>query len=606
LKSTAIFDVTGFSEGNKRCLNSLHLTNPPDDLAAIKRSKGKRVTDTCEWLLAQEQYSAWYSTEGQKLLCLVGDPGIGKTMLSCFLVDELLEKARKTPESRVLYYFCDNKNEKRRTSTAIIRGLILQLLRQQPMLFKHIQPEYDQIREPLFESIDALWRIFLAMLRDPSAGEIYAVIDALDECETESRQELLECLPDLISDARTPALKLIITSRPGAGLEEMSVDLQSILAYLRVDSGKINVDLSRFINARVEELSKKKGLSLELTELARRKLTSHAGGTFLWVSLVINDLSKTTTSKFREKLNRLPKDLTEVYSKMLRSVDEEVRADVKFILLCVVTALRPLTIDELAMLRALGGPGTQHWDVSRLPPKHVLEELNDSVKICPPLLNFDSTNHTVNLIHQTVKDFLLDTKLHQDSQTTRYQVVTENAHFSLFQICWKYIGMSDLDFASDYMALEEEKRYSSKFWTDEIDLVLVSYVGKEWFKHVLHVKPDLLVSSEWSQVLVNKRLLLLNAWLRQESYHGRATVVQLLLDKGANINAQGGDYGTALQAAALRGHQAVVQLLLDKGADINAQGGHYGTALQAALYREDQAVVQLLLDKGADINAQSE
>ena len=37
-----------------------------------------------------------------------------------------------------------------------------------------------------------------------------------------------------------------------------------------------------------------------------------------------------------------------------------------------------------------------------------------------------------------------------------------------------------------------------------------------------------------------------------------------------------------LQAASYEGHEKVVELLLSKEADVNAQGGKYGTALQAA------------------------
>jgi hypothetical protein len=45
----------------------------------------------------------------------------------------------------------------------------------------------------------------------------------------------------------------------------------------------------------------------------------------------------------------------------------------------------------------------------------------------------------------------------------------------------------------------------------------------------------------------------------------------------------------------------MVMLLLynDDDAGVNAQGGHYGNALQAAEYRRHEAVVKLLRDQGA-------
>ena len=83
---------------------------------------------------------------------------------------------------------------------------------------------------------------------------------------------------------------------------------------------------------------------------------------------------------------------------------------------------------------------------------------------------------------------------------------------------------------------------------------------------------------------------------------GMATI-SLLLDRGADINAVGGHYGTPLAAAALSGNKDIVSLLLDRGADINAVGGEYGTPLATAAYSESAEIVSLLLDRGADINA---
>ncbi|KAF4311286.1 ankyrin repeat-containing domain protein [Botryosphaeria dothidea] len=76
----------------------------------------------------------------------------------------------------------------------------------------------------------------------------------------------------------------------------------------------------------------------------------------------------------------------------------------------------------------------------------------------------------------------------------------------------------------------------------------------------------------------------------------------MLLEKNADVNAQGGYYGSALQAALSKGHVQVVQMLLEKNADVNAQGGFYGNALQAASSKGHVQVVQILRKK---INGQT-
>jgi hypothetical protein len=87
--------------------------------------------------------------------------------------------------------------------------------------------------------------------------------------------------------------------------------------------------------------------------------------------------------------------------------------------------------------------------------------------------------------------------------------------------------------------------------------------------------------------------------LQAISVEGHEAVVKLLLDRGANANAQGGHFSNALYEASVEGHEAVVKLLLDRGANANAQGGHFSNALYEASARGHEAVVKLLLDKGA-------
>ena len=80
---------------------------------------------------------------------------------------------------------------------------------------------------------------------------------------------------------------------------------------------------------------------------------------------------------------------------------------------------------------------------------------------------------------------------------------------------------------------------------------------------------------------------------------GLSIVVERLLEGGADVDAQGGLYSSALQAASACGHTKIVQMLLRKGAAVNAQGGYYGSALQAASCAGHEKIVQILLECGA-------
>lgn len=66
-----------------------------------------------------------------------------------------------------------------------------------------------------------------------------------------------------------------------------------------------------------------------------------------------------------------------------------------------------------------------------------------------------------------------------------------------------------------------------------------------------------------------------------------------------DLNAKGGRYGSALQAAVFCDLDETVQVLLDHGADVNASGGRYNNALNAAVVRGFWNTAKKLLDLGA-------
>ena len=88
---------------------------------------------------------------------------------------------------------------------------------------------------------------------------------------------------------------------------------------------------------------------------------------------------------------------------------------------------------------------------------------------------------------------------------------------------------------------------------------------------------------------------------------GHKDVVELLLSKGAEVNAKNRDGWTPLHEAASSGQKDVVELLLSKGAEVNAKVKDGRTPLHEAAYADrKKEVVELLLSKGAEVNAKDD
>ncbi|EWY79384.1 hypothetical protein FOYG_17462 [Fusarium oxysporum NRRL 32931] len=93
--------------------------------------------------------------------------------------------------------------------------------------------------------------------------------------------------------------------------------------------------------------------------------------------------------------------------------------------------------------------------------------------------------------------------------------------------------------------------------------------------------------------------------LAAAAYLGPDKNFELLLERGSNVNVAIGKYGSPLQAAAYAGNHEYVKSLLSRGADISVGGGDLGLPLHAAVYSGSTNVVKELLDAGSDVNAEA-
>jgi hypothetical protein len=223
----------------------------------------------------------------------------------------------------------------------------------------------------------------------------------------------------------------------------------------------------------------------------------------------------------------------------------------------------------------------------------------------------DSRKIQVQLVHISLKEFLLS-----DQCALMLGFSPQICHLAIVESCLHY-----LLYLSQNGLLTEEV-------VDQYPLAL--YAAEHWWQHtkvISDVLDDTLLDLV-SCLLTNEDAALLSwvqlydidgPWqglnlslkthdLAHPLYYaariGVPGIVKRILKRTVDINAQGGRYGTALQAASADGHETVVKILLDSGADVNAQGGFYGNALQAASAGGHEAVVKILLDSGANVNAQ--
>ncbi len=101
-------------------------------------------------------------------------------------------------------------------------------------------------------------------------------------------------------------------------------------------------------------------------------------------------------------------------------------------------------------------------------------------------------------------------------------------------------------------------------------------------------------------------LLAIEGWPSQPSVSDKdlVSIVSALADRGADVNVRDDRKFTALLLALKEGKEAVVQILLDKGADVNMVAGKSDlTPLMEAVAMGRPSIVKMLLKKGADVNA---
>jgi hypothetical protein len=193
------------------CLKDLHLTDPVADMMRIEASKDSLLEKSYVWILSDPNFSQWRTDQKTRLLWIKGNPGKGKTML---LIGINKEMSKQNAYSRLLsFFFCQEPDANLNNATAVLRGLIYRLIVLKPPLVSHVRKEWDKAGSKLFEGRNTLFtlsEIFVNMIRDPSLGYTYLMVDALDECQTDL-DHLLKIIVDTSLDPSSRVTKRVLT-----------------------------------------------------------------------------------------------------------------------------------------------------------------------------------------------------------------------------------------------------------------------------------------------------------------------------------------------------------------------------------------------------------
>ncbi|KAH8644022.1 Vegetative incompatibility protein [Alternaria alternata] len=458
----------------KDCLRDLRSSDARDDKKRIEDTKGGLLADSYRWVLDNPAFQQWQQDPHSRLLWVKGDPGKGKTMLLCGIINELQSSM---PQSALLsYFFCQATDARINSATAVLRGLLHMLVTQQPSLASHVRKKHDHAGKALFEDANAwvvLAEIFEAVLQDPSLRMTYIIVDALDECVTDL-PKLLEFVAK--QSSASSRVKWIVSSRNWPDIEaQLERAGHKVKLSLELNAQSIAAAVDVFIQRKVDQLAQEKRYKIEVRHAVLQHLKSNASDTFLWVALVCQDLKTTPKWNVLKKLAQFPPGLDALYKRMMDQISESDSAEICLQVLASTAILyRPVAVPELVAL------------VEQLEDLDDLESVREIIGFCRSFLTL--REDTVYFVHQSAKDFLF-AKAYSEAFPAGSQAV----HRTIFL---RSLAILSRTLHRDMYSLEAPGYPIENVKLPEADPLAVSrYPCIYWIDHLCDLEPKSLASS---------------------------------------------------------------------------------------------------------------
>ena len=281
----------------------------------FESAKAARHANTCQWLLVRDAFVQFNQATqiGGSFLWIYAQPGAGKTVLAAFLVDHF---ALHQQSGCVLFFFCKDTDDDKRTPIAIARSLLYQLfhtLRERATissLTEELSLAMEESGHKTALNFSTVWKIFSNHVSDLPPATI--IVDALDEC-----RDSAILIQSLRSMASSYNVRVILTSRKEEHLHQLLYQSPS----LEVVEDDVDADIKAFVEAKVAASPRLSQPSVK-TLVIKGLCESHEG-MFLWVQYMVKELkSCVSLEQVQEELRELPKGLDAVYQRILQRLQE--------------------------------------------------------------------------------------------------------------------------------------------------------------------------------------------------------------------------------------------------------------------------------------------
>lgn len=374
-------------------LHDLRITDPRLDKKRILETKGPLLRDSYRWIFDHPGYKQWLDAQSG-ILWIKGDPGKGKTMLLCGIIESLEED--EEVENEMAYFFCQATDTRINAAAAILGGLTFYLARRKRSLLSYVREKHLSPGKPLFDGPNSwvtVCDIFEAVIQDSAWSRLVLVVDALDECITD-RDSFLRLV------VRTSSkVKWLLSSRNLEDIQRRLLSKESVNPLsleLKENAESVSQAVHSYIDhcvAHMEITKQDKELESKVRDTLQRK----ADNTFLWAALAIQQLQGAMRWEVLQLLDQMPEGLQSLYQLMMNQIQDHPiqRRDLCTKLLSIVTtAYRPLHLGELSSL----------WQIEAECPQGQ-EDVSTVAQLCGSFLTVK--DETIYFIHQSAKDFVL-------------------------------------------------------------------------------------------------------------------------------------------------------------------------------------------------------